>query len=81
VTCVRGCCPSQAEHFRSVVLSRGALADLNRREAKLSRDMVAYRSMVDQGLEPHTLTGAHEMQDASADQIEGRMPWLPPPTS
>lgn len=75
MTCSRGCCPDQKTHFRSVALARtGELVRGNRADQKVARDMAAYRSLVDQGYEPHCMTGAYELaRDAkTVNQIEGR---------
>lgn len=72
--CARGCCRTQAEHFRSVAMATKALVDGNRRDAKLVKDLRAYKSMVDQGLEPCRTEGAWELQDKSVYEIEGRHP-------
>lgn len=74
--CSRGCCNSAAEHFRSVAVATKALVATNRADEKVSRDLQAYKSLVDQGYEPHKMTGAYELaRDAtSAAEIEGRHP-------
>lgn len=75
MSCSRGCCPSPADHYRSVFLATsGELVRVNRAEEVLSRDMTAYKALIDQGLEPYRMTGAYELaRDAtSAAQIEGR---------
>lgn len=74
MACSRGCCNSQAEHWRSVRPAIRALIEGNRRDAKLARDLTAYRSMVDQGLEPRTTQGAWELQDRPRHEIEGTLP-------
>lgn len=78
--CARGCCNSQAEHWRSVRPAIRALIEGNRRDAKLARDLQAYKSMVDQGLEPCRTEGAARLQDQPVDVIEGRIPWPSPQT-
>lgn len=81
MSCARGCCATQAEHFRSVRPAIRALAQGNRADRKLSRDLAAYKSMVDQGLEPCTTENAARLQDQPVDVIEGRIPWQPHLTS
>lgn len=75
MSCARGCCTSQAEHFRSVALTGGALVTGNLADRRLERDMKSYRSMVDQGLEPKCLTGAYDLEctATSTAEIEGRL--------
>ena len=82
MTCARGCCATQAEHFRSVALTSGALVEGNLADRRLERDMRAYKAMVDQGLEPKCMTGAYELERTArtAAEIEGRLE-LPDGTS
>lgn len=42
----------------------------------LSADLTAYKAMVDQGLEPKRMTGAHDLAQhaTSAAEIEGGLP-------
>lgn len=74
--CARGCCSSQAEHFRSVALTSGALVAGNNADRRLLRDMRSYRAMIDQGLEPKCMTGAADLEATarSVAEIEGRLP-------
>lgn len=74
-TCARGCCASQAEHFRSVALTR-TLPDANRADRRLARDRDAYRALKDQGYQPARLDGAHDLAQTAttAAEIEGRPP-------
>jgi hypothetical protein len=80
MSCFAGCCETNREHWRSIGFATKALVQGNRADQKLSRDLKAYRSMVEQGLEPCRTEGAWELQDHSADVIEGRIPSLPPQT-
>jgi len=75
MSCTRGCCATQAEHFRSIALTSGALVQGNLADRKLVKDLGAYKAMVDQGLEPKCMTGAYELQQTakSAAEIEGRL--------
>jgi hypothetical protein len=76
MSCTRGCCATQAEHFRSVRPAIKALVDGNRADQKLARDMKSYKAMIDQGLEPKCMTGAYDLERTatSAAEIEGRLP-------
>lgn len=76
MTCARGCCPDQRTHFRSVSMATRALVAGNRADEKCARDLVAYKSLVDQGYEPVRCTGAYELaRDArSRHDIEGTHP-------
>lgn len=72
--CARGCCPSDRDHYRSIGVAIRALAAGNRADQRLAKDLKAYKSMVDQGLEPCTTEGAWELQDRPVHEIEGRLP-------
>lgn len=72
--CPCGGCSSYAAHMRTIAVATKALVAGNRADAKLARDLTAYKSMVDQGLEPCRTEGAWELQDRPVDVIEGRVP-------
>jgi hypothetical protein len=76
VSCARGCCATQADHFRSVAVATKALVQENRREQVLSKDLGAYRRMIDSGLEPQRIDGCAELEarQAPAHEIEGGLP-------
>lgn len=76
MSCTRGCCPSQRDHFRSVALTSGALVEGNNADRRLLRDMKSYKAMIDQGLEPKCMTGAADLEATArtAAEIEGRLP-------
>ena len=78
MSCLRGCCASQAEHFSSVAVATRALVAGNLADKKLELDLRSYKAMVDQGLEPKCMTGAYELERTatSAAEIEGRLPIL-----
>lgn len=73
-TCPCGTCPSYAAHMRTIGVATKALVVGNQADARVTRDLVAYKSMIDQGLEPKCMTGAYELcRDAkSVNEIEGR---------
>lgn len=75
MTCPCGTCPSYAAHMRTIRPATKALVRGNKADQKVARDLIAYKALVDQGLEPHKLTGAYELaRDAkSAAEIEGRV--------
>lgn len=76
MTCTRGCCRSQRDHFASIRTIGETTRHHNRRDQALSRDLSAYKSLTEDGLEPCRIDGMHELmtKDASADIIEGRIP-------
>jgi hypothetical protein len=74
MSCARGCCPTQAEHYRSVQLDLGDLspevADTNRREKELALDRDAYKRLRNDGLQPNDVTGSAHLEKHVQDQIE-----------
>jgi hypothetical protein len=72
MTCTRGCCTSQADHFRSIQTSprmlevgRGHQAD-----TALEYDRAAYRAMKKQGLQPPQLRGAYDLARKATSEAE-----------
>lgn len=76
MACPCGECPSYADHMRSIAVATRALVDGNAADRRLERDLRSYKAMVDQGLEPKCMTGAHELETKAntAAEIEGRLP-------
>jgi hypothetical protein len=72
--CARGCCPSQAEHYRSVQIGTGELspevADINRRDKALFTDREAYKRLRKDGLQPASVDGSARLEQNVKDQIE-----------
>ena len=66
--CSRGCCATQAEHYRGVALSPPT-AEVNYRRAKdraLNADMAAYKELRRQGVQPKNVNGSANLaRDAS----------------
>jgi hypothetical protein len=69
MSCARGCCETQAEHYRAVVVRPGASAEA-RRETQTSRDLAAYKRMVDSGAEPKTFVGAAALERDAKSPVE-----------
>lgn len=76
MTCPCGTCPSYAAHMRTIAVATKALVAGNKADEKCARDLVAYKSLVDQGYEPQRCTGAYELaRDAKSRwDIEGGHP-------
>lgn len=60
MSCARGCCATQADHYRGLVL-RGPSSkrDAVRRE---ERDMDAYARLVRSGVQPKQIAGAADLE-------------------
>jgi hypothetical protein len=74
MACSRGCCESQAEHYRSVQTAKGDLspevADINRREKQLVKDREAYKRLRKDGLQPHQLSDSAKIEASGVEQID-----------
>lgn len=68
MTCSRGCCESQAQHYRSIEISstfRTVDPDV-----KFAKDNSAYRELRKQGYQPKTIAGAADAQDRAQSKWE-----------
>lgn len=61
MSCVRGCCPDQKTHYKSVTISTGpSLRTV--RETVLGNDLDAYKRLVQSGAKPKGIDGAAELE-------------------
>lgn len=72
MSCSRGCCGSQREHYRSVRFgaTRGAAVEVERTERRWDRDMAAYKAMRRDGLQPAGIDGAADLQARASTEFE-----------
>ena len=69
MSCSRGCCETQAEHFKSLTFNGWGSYNTQRRETIMSKDMAAFKRLRDEGLRPGRLTGARLLErDAEIPQ-------------
>ena len=68
MSCSRGCCATQAEHYRSIAFSayatptrRPAAVGVEETERRWHKDMPAYKALVEQGVQPKRIDGCHEL--------------------
>ena len=80
MTCTRGCCPTNRDHWLSVGVSPSAtptrsrgVVEINEREKRWHTDMDAYKSMRRQGLQPRAIDGADELAATASDPLEIEM--------
>lgn len=69
MTCVRGCCETQADHYRGITLSplTESVSVQRRKERTLDADMTSYKAMRQQGLQPKNVNGSARLaRDASS---------------
>jgi hypothetical protein len=68
MSCLRGCCESQKDHYRSVTIhGPSQRRDAERQE---SRDMDAYRRLVASGVQPKHWNGAAELERGASTAHE-----------
>lgn len=77
MTCSRGCCPTQADHYRSITVSASATptrkVEVSRVEAKerqWDRDMPAYRRLRREGLQPKQIDGSAKFEARAETKAE-----------
>jgi hypothetical protein len=73
MTCVRGCCPTQAEHYRSLSVQKPAAADRRRRDYALGADLVAYKALRRQGFQPPRIDGSYDLTRRATSEAEIRL--------
>lgn len=61
MACPKGCCVDYKTHIQGINIGSFPTYD-SLREAKLDRDMCAYKRLVDDGLNPPTVDGAHAIE-------------------
>jgi len=66
--CSKGCCPSQAEHFRSVLINKPTpQAQL---ESAFAKDREAYRRLRQNGLQPPRIDGCAVLEKHARTKAE-----------
>lgn len=69
MSCIRGCCATQADHYRSVVV-RPTVTAKTLAEARLQRDLDAYQRMRSTGQKPPTFAGAADLERNAVAEFE-----------
>lgn len=70
MSCVRGCCPTQGEHYRSIIINPAGPGHGTLFERQLDKDRPAYKRMRDEGLQPKSLKGAAEIEKRATTRFE-----------
>jgi hypothetical protein len=68
--CVRGCCDSQADHYRSIRMNPTGPQPQTAFERQLDKDRPAYKRLKDEGLQPARLKGAAELERRAQSKFE-----------
>lgn len=73
-SCERGCCPSQAEHYRSLTFVDHGEGSYHKRDEQLTKDRDAYKRLRSDGLQPRNIDGSHRIEATAktSAQVEGR---------
>lgn len=69
MSCARGCCERQSDHYRSIVVRPGQSAE-SKRESQTSRDLDAYKRMAESGSQPKTFVGAAALERDARSPVE-----------
>lgn len=74
MSCAKGCCPSQKEHFLSLSFVDHGVGSYHKREEQLTKDRDAYKRLRQDGLQPKRIDGSHEVEAKAQTeaQVEGR---------
>lgn len=73
--CSRGCCQSQAEHYRSVAVApkMNEVGRPKQQDTALSYDLIAYKAMRRQGLQPPKIAGCYDLARRASSEAEIRL--------
>ena len=78
MSCARGCCETQIEHYRSVTIHPAAMPNRHNvrytserdMEKRWKKDLPAYKELADQGYQPPSVDGAAELRDKASSKQE-----------
>lgn len=71
MSCARGCCDTPRDHYLSIGISSAAMPSRqgaryatarSKAESQLSKDLVAYKSLTESGVQPPQIDGCAELQ-------------------
>lgn len=71
--CAKGCCPSPAEHFRSLSFGTEKSGVVNRKDYALAADMAAYKALRRQGFQPPRVEGSYDLCRRATSEAEIRL--------
>jgi len=70
MSCARGCCETQREHYRSLSFYGKAAAPVDATESQWSKDMRAYKNLRANGLQPRQIDGAARLEQGAETPLE-----------
>lgn len=68
--CLRGCCETQAAHYRAVRLDPSGTQPQTAFEKQLDKDRPAYKRLKDEGLQPARMKGAADLERRAQSKFE-----------
>lgn len=69
MACTRGCCATQAEHYRCIVFGGAPTAE-TLRERALDKDLSAFKAAAQTGTRLRTFSGAAELTSRAQSPVE-----------
>lgn len=70
MTCERGCCPSPAEHYRSLTFVNHGEGSYHVRDRQLAKDRDAYKRLRQNGLQPPRIDGSAVVEQHASTERE-----------
>lgn len=70
MSCTRGCCATEAEHYKSVAMQSAPTGKANDRDRLLSANLDAYYRLRQQGLHPPQIDKSCVLERRASDQFE-----------
>jgi hypothetical protein len=77
MSCRRGCCPTSADHYRSISVAASAsptrkveVTRIDAKEKRWGRDMPAYRRLRREGLQPKQIDGSAVLEQRAETKDE-----------
>lgn len=70
MSCVRGCCPDEATHFKNVSFISPETMNGNEKDRVLAKNRDAYYRLRHQGLHPPSIDSSAELESRAVDQFE-----------
>lgn len=76
MSCERGCCPSPAEHYKSLSYVDHGRGSYHTKDKILSMDRDAYARLRKNGLQPRSVNGAYDVERKA--KTDAQVEWRPP---
>lgn len=70
MSCPRGCCATYREHLEGITINTSVASPRRQAERNESKDMDAYKRLVQSGVQPKKIDGAHELERLASTRHE-----------